>query len=141
MARYSPEDKARQDIAIMDYHLAGKTTYDIASLTGLGHATVARRIKELVASFAPDVAEYRKSTILRLEKILKSLEPGMDGDAATRALTAGKILATIDSLRRLMGLDEPTRTSVETINLTPEDIELRGMVQEINSRAASTTDA
>ena len=141
MARYSPEDKARQDIAIMDYHLAGKTTYDIASLTGLGHATVARRIKELVASFAPDVAEYRKSTILRLEKILKSLEPGMDGDAATRALTAGKILATLDSLRRLMGLDEPTRTSVETINLTPEDIELRGMVQEINSRAASTTDA
>ena len=141
MARYSPEDKARQDIAIMDYHLAGKTTYDIASLTGLGHATVARRIKELVASFAPDVAEYRKSTILRLEKILKSLEPGMDGDAATRALTAGKLLATIDSLRRLMGLDEPTRTSVETINLTPEDIELRGMVQEINARAERTTDA
>ena len=141
MARYSPEDKARQDIAIMDYHLAGKTTYDIASLTGLGHATVARRIKELVASFAPDVAEYRKSTILRLEKILKSLEPGMDGDAATRALTAGKLLATIDSLRRLMGLDEPTRTSVETINLTPEDIELRAMVQEINSRAETTLDA
>ena len=141
MARYSPEDKARQDIAIMDYHLAGKTTYDIASLTGLGHATVARRITELVASFAPDVAEYRKSTILRLEKILKSLEPGMDGDAATRALTAGKLLATIDSLRRLMGLDEPTRTSVETINLTPEDIELRAMVQEINSRAETTLDA
>ena len=141
MARYSPEDKARQDIAIMDYHLAGKTTYDIASLTGLGHATVARRITELVASFAPDVAEYRKSTILRLEKILKSLEPGMDGDAATRALTAGKLLATIDSLRRLMGLDEPTRTQTEVVNLTPEDIELRGMVQEINSRAETTLDA
>jgi hypothetical protein len=140
--RYPVNVRAEQDIAIMDLYLAGKSAREIGNQLTLGHATVERRIAKMLKAITPmEVDEHRKVIAAQLKRIIRKLDPGMDGDPSVRALTAGKLLAAIDSLKRLEGLDSPQRASVEVVNLTPEDIELRQMVAEINARAAQTTDA
>jgi hypothetical protein len=139
---YTKHKVEEQDITILDMYLAGRSERDIAITLGMANVTVHRRITKILAAIPPmDVDTHRKIIAKQLKRIIAKLDPGMDGDAATRALTAGKLLAALDSLKRLHGLDSPTKTEVEVINLTPEDIELRAMVQAINSRAERTTDA
>ena len=138
MGVYTNSVRRQQDVRILDLHLAGKSARAIADDLHIGHATVSRRIAKLIDQFSPDAVQYRKTVTMRLERLLAKLEPGLDGDAQTRALTAGKILAALDQLRRLYGMDEPNQ--VEVIHLDPQDIELRQMIADVESHGKAATE-
>jgi hypothetical protein len=135
---YTEIERRQQDVQIMDLHLAGNSPRSIAETTGLGHATVSRRIASLVDQFAPDAERYRKTVTMRLERILHRLDRGLNSDdPAVVANSAGKALAALDSLRRLYGMDSAQQ--LEVIHLDPQDIELRRMIQEVESLGKAAT--
>ena len=125
---YTAAEVAQQTATIMDLHLGGMTLSQISKQTGIPESTIDRRIHAVVESFAPKVEEYRRTVTMRLERVLKALDAGLQsGDPTTVALSAGKILAAVDQLRRLYGMDAaqaPQRVEI----YDPTDLAIRDLV-------------
>src|ERR1017187_6560017 len=110
---YTNAEVAQQTATIMDAHLGGMTLSQISKQTGIPESTIDRRIHAVVESFAPKVEEYRRTVTMRLERVLKALDAGLQsGDPATVALSAGKILAALDQVRRLYAMDAQAAPTV-----------------------------
>jgi hypothetical protein len=128
--------RAVQTSQALELRLSGWSIPAIAAELGIGRATVQRRIDDALASqIEPRADQLRALYNSRYERLLDKLNPLVDqGDVA--AIKAASII--LDHLRRVHGIDEPTRSSAVVEVVSPEDIELREMVNAIEQRNADT---
>ena len=138
--RISKATRIAQTAAMLDDRLASMTIRAIAAKHHVGAATVQRRIDEAMdAIVIPKADELRKLYNLRYERLLRNLAPAADlGDVPS--VKASTMI--LDHLRRLAGTDPPSRSFHETLNHGDDtDSAIRDLVEQVNVKAAETTDA
>lgn len=158
------ERLAERDHEMWALHVRGWTQHQIAERYGISQPSVSARLalirKELPRPTKDEVRDkhmammdlLRAKLVALVERQAPPVFVGKDGDAARDPRTgeivedhAAMINAT-DRLLKIMereakqlGIDEPTRTSVEvtTVEAAPIDIELQSLADELAMRAST----
>jgi hypothetical protein len=136
----SPEEKAEEAYAVYNLRLTGATYEQISKATGLGTATVGRRLNEYIERrVGPKAEQYRSILIDRCERLLFQLESSIQNNDVKAVLAAAKI---IDQLWRYNGLDTiKIEHSGKIVTMGSVEHELTQLALELGLNKALTPDA
>jgi hypothetical protein len=130
------EIKANRAARAFDLRLQGLSMREIGSIIGCHYSTVSRDIDAYMAELVVPKAEtYRAVYNARYERMLARLNPAIESGEVDAINTAARLLV---SLAKLNGVDSPARSEKTIINVTPQDIEIREMIQQMERRNDAT---
>lgn len=109
-----------------ELRLSGMTYRAIGRTLGIGHGTAERWCKEHMESVSlPLMEEIRKTEYDRLLRVLERLEErALEGD--DKAL--GLIVKVSESLRKMLGADVPVVQTVEHVEVSVMDMDIRALI-------------
>ncbi len=137
--RLTKIQRAQRMADIFDDRLSGLTIRETAAKRHCSTGTVQRDIDDALAAIPGVKAEaYRKLLTSRYERLLGQLAP-LCAAADVPAIKASGMM--LDHLRRMHGLDAPSKSFVERVSTDPTDVALRALVEQVEQRAGETTDA
>lgn len=122
----------------LQLRLEGKSFRAIAEITGIALATVHARVEAAVAlEVNPKAEQLRAIECERLDLYLARLNVRI-GKGDTHAIQTA--LRISERRSKLLGLDMPQRieASVESHELTQQDIELQALIREAKAKNAAT---
>lgn len=129
---------AAEQSECLQLRLEGKSFRAIAAATGLSVATVFNRVEAAIAlEINPKAEQLRAIESERLDVYLDRLKVRIDKGDTHAIQTAIRIS---ERRSKLLGLDMPQRieASVESREVTQQDIELAAMVREAKAKNAAT---
>lgn len=132
----NPAEVAEQQARCYDLRLAGHSIDKIAAMTGLGHGTVHRRIKDRIdARVQPKADELRAIEVDRYDRYLERLDEQMKlGIAVARNVEVA--VRVSEARAKLLGLNAPQQIEATVVQVTQEDLALAELVNEANAAAA-----
>lgn len=118
-------DQDRKNTAYR-HRIDGKTYREIGSLMGIGHGTAERWCKDYMETVSlPLIDEVRKQEVDRLTRYLDALDVRIDeGDDKAISLA----IKISESLRKLLGVDVPVVSTIEHVEVTALDMDIRGLI-------------
>lgn len=113
-----------------ELRLQGHTYRSIGKLLGIGHGTAERWCKEHMESVSlPLIDEVRKTEVDRLLRYLRVLDDRIEeGDDKA----VGLAIKVSESLRKLLGVDVPVTQTVEHVEVTALDMDIRRLIDQQN---------
>lgn len=109
-----------------DLRLQGHTYRSIGKILGIGHGTAERWCKEYMEATAlPLIDEVRKMEVDRLTRYLAALDERVD-EGDDKAI--GLAIKISESLRKLLGVDVPVVQTVEHVELSVMDMDIRALI-------------
>ncbi|WP_367324812.1 hypothetical protein [Streptomyces sp. HUAS ZL42] len=128
---------AAEQAQCLQLRLEGKSFRAIADITGIALSTVYARVEDAIAlEVNPKAEQLRAIECQRLDTYLEKLKPRIDkGD--DKAI--GVAIRISERRSKLLGLDMPQRieATVETHELTQQDIELQQLISEAKAKNAA----
>lgn len=121
-------DTQRQDKINRAYELRilGRTYREIGEALGVSHVTARKWVTEhLEATTLPLVDEVRKQEVDRLTRYLDRLDTRID-DGDDKAI--GLAIKISESLRKLLGVDVPVVSTVEHVEVSAMDMDIRALI-------------
>ena len=121
-------DTQRQDRINRAYELRilGRTYREIGEALGVSHVTARKWVTEHLESVTlPLVEEVRKQEVDRLTRYLDRLDIRIDeGDDKAISLA----IKISESLRKLLGVDVPVVSTVEHVEVSAMDMDIRALI-------------
>lgn len=135
-------DTQRQDKINRAYELrlTGSSYRDIGERLGVSHVTARKWVTEHLESVTlPLVDEVRKQEVDRLTRYLDRLDLRIeDGDDKAISLA----IKISESLRKLLGVDVPVVSTVEHVEVSAMDMDIRALIDaQKNTNAARLAEA
>ncbi len=129
--RYNAEQIRQQESDCAELRILAVPIREIAAKLSLATDTVQKRVDAYFEHQpTPDLAKYRALTGSRYEVMFQALAPGiLAGDP--QAISAG--CTVLIGMRKLLGLDAAIQIEATVLNISPEDIELRGLLQQVEA--------
>jgi transposase len=129
-----------QELHNMAYELrlSGKTYREIGMSLDISHVTAYRWVRAHMDSVTlPLIEEVRKQEVDRLTRYLDRLDARVDeGDDRAIALA----IKISESLRKLLGADVPVTTTVEHVEVSQLDMDIRKLIDAQNSHNQAAKD-
>lgn len=118
-----------------ELRLKGRTYREIGEALGVSHVTALKWVTEhLTAVTLPLVDEVRKQEVDRLTRYLDRLDERVDeGDDKAISLA----IKISESLRKLLGVDVPVVTTVEHVEVSALDLDIRDLIDKQNAQNAA----
>lgn len=114
-----------------ELRLTGSSYRSIGQALGVSHVTARKWITEHLANETlPLVDEVRKQEVDRLNRYLDALDTRID-DGDDKAI--GLAIKISESLRKLLGVDVPIVTTVEHVEVSALDLDIRQLIDAQNS--------
>lgn len=115
-----------------ELRLRGSTYRDIGERLGVSHVTARKWVTEhLAAETLPLVDEVRKQEVDRLTRYLDKLDERVD-EGDDKAI--GLAIKISESLRKLLGVDVPVVTTVEHVEVSALDLDIRELINAQNAQ-------
>lgn len=115
-----------------ELRLRGSTYRDIGERLGVSHVTARKWVTEhLAAETLPLVDEVRKQEVDRLTRYLDRLDERVD-EGDDKAI--GLAIKISESLRKLLGVDVPVVTTVEHVEVSALDLDIRELINAQNAQ-------
>ena len=135
-ARRNSAEVAEEQIRCYELRLTGASIRQIATITGLGVATVHKLIKlEIDERVTPLAEEARRMELDRLDVWLARLTVQINKGVAV-ARNVEVALRVSERRARLLGLDAPERVDAQVTETTVFDTEFTALVREVQAAAA-----
>ena len=129
--KYNAEQRRQQERDCAELRLQSFSWDQISERTGLTRSTAFNRVRAYFKSQPPlDLEQYRTEMLTQYQIMLHALRDKIalgDYDAINAAC---RVLA---SVRALVGADAALKIETEVLVITPEDVELRGLLQQVES--------
>lgn len=123
-----------------ELRLKGRTYREIGEALGVSHVTAMKWVTEhLSAVTLPLVDEVRKQEVDRLTRYLDALDVRVDeGDDKAISLA----IKISESLRKLLGVDVPVVSTIEHVEVSAMDMDIRSLIDaQKNTNAERLRDA
>ena len=130
-------DAQRQDKMNRAYELRllGRKYREIGEALGVSHVTARKWVTEHMESVTlPLVDEVRKQEVDRLTRYLDVLDARID-EGDDKAVTLA--IKISESLRKLLGVDVPVVTTVEHVEVSALDLDIRDLIDKQNAQNAA----
>lgn len=121
-------DTQRQDKINRAYELRlkGRTYREIGEALGVSHVTARKWVTEHLESVTlPLVDEVRKQEVDRLTRYLDKLDERVE-EGDDKAI--GLAIKISESLRKLLGVDVPVVSTVEHVEVSAMDMDIRALI-------------
>lgn len=117
-----------------ELRLRGKSFRQIGAELGIGHGTAQRWVQEICDSIVlPNAEAVRKQEVDRLMRYLDRLDARID-DGDDKAI--GIALKVSERLTKMLGVDMPTVSVIETHEVSEMDLDIRRLIEEQEKRNA-----
>lgn len=109
-----------------ELRINGRTYREIGEALGIGHGTAERWCKDWMETVSlPLIDEVRKQEVDRLTRYLDRLDTRIDeGDDKAISLA----IKISESLRKLLGVDVPIVSTVEHVEVSAMDMDIRSLI-------------
>lgn len=123
-----------------ELRLKGRTYREIGEALGVSHVTAMKWVTEhLSAVTLPLVDEVRKQEVDRLTRYLDKLDERVD-EGDDKAI--GLAIKISESLRKLLGVDVPVVSTIEHVEVSAMDMDIRSLIDaQKNTNAERLRDA
>lgn len=121
--RETDQDRKNQ---AYELRINGHTYRSIGKIMGIGHGTAERWCKEYMEAVSlPLIDEVRKQEVDRLTRYLAALDARVD-EGDDKAI--GLAIKISESLRKLLGVDVPVVQTVEHVEVSVMDMDIRALI-------------
>ncbi|MET8149374.1 hypothetical protein ACIBSW_34475 [Actinoplanes sp. NPDC049668] len=135
-----PERLRLQAEAVRMYSLR-RSYKDIGEALGIHSSTAFKYVRDAFKDQAIEqVDEARKRDISLIDHLINRLLAIVDDpsstDSSAKTNAAGTINRLLDRRAKMLGVDTPAQSEVTVTHQTPEDLELRDLINAAKARAA-----
>lgn len=122
-------------IKVYELRLTGSSWRTIGSALGISHEQARKDCKTYMEAVElPLVDEVRKQEVDRLTRYLDALDVRID-DGDDKAISLA--IKISESLRKLLGVDVPVVSTIEHVEVTALDLDIRDLIDKQNAQNAA----